>query len=118
MSDDSHQITLTFTLAGGYPSIDGRLRVLAGNIGALGGHNVRATIDGTPPTTKERLDSVINILNAIRDDYTRALAYKMALCETPETATAKQCNVCPNRVQMPDGGTMCDLTRHAIKGAL
>ena len=118
MRTDGHQVVLTFTLYGPVASIEERLKVLVGFAHDLAGRDVRATIDPDADYNTERLDQAILNLNFIRDEYARVRALKTALCDDTETATPKQCFQCPNRTQMPDGGTMCDLTQHAIKGAL
>lgn len=140
---DGHRIVLKFDMLGDVASIEERLKVLVGFAHDLNARQVGASIDPDDLDYKQRAIRAILDLRALNDAYKpdmalnidydvsvivcladtlndkvnrdRYLSFK--ICDDPETASPDVCKKCPNLFNMPDGGTMCLITKRSIEGA-
>lgn len=140
---DGHRIVLKFDMLGDVASIEERLKVLVGFAHDLNARQVGATIDPDDPDYKTRMTRAILDLRKLNEQYNPATALDIMhdadtlafyanglfsqikkdifvsfrICDDPKTASPDICKKCPNLFNMPDGGTMCLITKRAIEGA-
>lgn len=140
---DGHRIVLKFDMLGDVASIQERLKVLVGFAHDLNARQVGATIDPDDPDYKTRMTRAILDLRKLNEQYNPATALDIMhdadtlafyanglfsqikkdifvsfrICDDPKTASPDICKKCPNLFNMPDGGTMCLITKRSIEGA-
>lgn len=140
---DGHRIVLKFDMLGDVASIEERLKVLVGFAHDLNARQVNVTIDPDDLDYKQRAIRAILDLRALNDAYKPDMALNLdfdvntivclahalikkidgdrylsfKICDDPETASPDICKKCPNLFNMPDGGTMCLITKRSIEGA-
>lgn len=140
---DGHRIVLKFDMLGDVASIEERLKVLVGFAHDLNGRQVGVTIDPDDPDYKTRMTCAILDLRALNETYNPDMAINISfdvstivclanalnkmvdrdrylsfkVCDDPEKASPDVCKKCPNLFNMPDGGTMCLITKRSIEGA-